>query len=179
MSDLIPSPRYPSHGMDLYHSEADSQEASVVGESVPRMRRTLIDYTVTNRPPMMCDSEDRKRCVGAESRAATERSVSNSPRRSPTQLNLPSFAALEKIPYGSMRSESDDQDDERIDFFLKISPRRSSENRISELRAGFVKSRSTKSRLFGSFNENGEIRKSYSDLKELYREKVRMERNAS
>lgn len=91
-------------------------------------------------------------------------------------LNLPSFLYLdEKSLYRSSSSsgisEESPKHAERIDFFLKVQKtRRSSDSTINELRAGFGannKMRSQKSRLFGSFSENGECRSSYTDLKRV------------
>lgn len=160
-----------SQRLDLFLSAAELHNATFADEQHTRIRRTLIDYTVTNKPPIKSDSDNEGQCVVCGNGTATEIPPSHHSGRSPKPSHLPSFASLERIPYGSMKTESDESD-ERIDFFLKILPRRSSESRINELRAGFnKKSRSPKSRLFGSFSENGEIRQSYKDLKELLRQK--------
>lgn len=172
------SSHYTSRGLDLHLSGAGEQEGNAADGHLPRIRRTLIDYTVTNRLPAGSDSQNCRRSASAGTGTATDGCGSNYRRKSSAPSHLPSFASLEKIPYGSMRSKSDDSD-ERIDFFLKIEPRRSSESRVSEMRAGFEKPRSTKSRLFGSFTENGEIRKSYADFKELLLQKERMEDDGS
>ena len=161
-----------SQRLDHFLAEAE------LHERLPRISRTLVDYTATNRAPIRSDSDNEGECVEAGNGTATEIPPSHHGGRSSTPSHLPSFASLERIPYGSMTMESD-ENDQRIDFFLKILPRRSSESRIKELRAGFnKKSRSPKSRLFGSFSENGEIRQSYNDLKELLRQK-QMEDDAS
>ncbi|KAI2510024.1 hypothetical protein MHU86_4318 [Fragilaria crotonensis] len=173
MSDSSPtrSSYNASQRLDLFLSAAE------LHEHLPRISRTLVDYTATNRTPIRSDSDNEGECVEAGNGTATEIPPSHHGGRSSTPSHLPSFASLERIPYGSMTMESD-ENDQRIDFFLKILPRRSSESRIKELRAGFYKkSRSPKSRLFGSFSETGEIRQSYNDLK-LLREK-QMEDDAS
>ena len=168
-----------SQRLDLFLAEVELQNAADADEQFPAVRRMLIDYTVTNRAPIRSDSEQERQCVTAGKRIATDIPPSHHVRKLPTSSHLPSFASLERIPYGSMKMASDESH-ERIDFFLKIQPRRASGSRINELRAGLnKKSRSTKSRLFGSFYENGEIRQSYNDLKELLRQKQQMEDGAS
>lgn len=167
-----------SQRLDLFLAAAELNNSAAADERNPRIRRTLIDYTVTNRAPIRSESDNEGQCIAGGNGTVTEIPPSRHSGRSPTLSHLPSFASLERIPYGSMKMESD-ENDERIDFFLKIHPRRSSESRLNELRAGFYKkSRSPKSRLFGSFSENGEIRQSYTDLKELLRQK-QMEDDAS
>lgn len=123
-------------------------------ESPPRR---LIDYTVTNR----------QRRVGEV--AAAPLSEAHSPSHQKNKLVLPSFIYLEKISFGSILNGIEaPNDEERVDFFLKVKKRRTKGTIIQNYRLGLEKSRSQKSPLFGSFKESGEYRSSYTDLKEAW-----------
>ena len=150
-------------------------------DELTRPRRKLIDYTVSNRAsPVDGGDEHGKYCrrrplTRSASIDEQKHSSSSRPLTLTTQPScvLPSFSYLERVlPYAgskSMQAYASGEEEERIDFFFKIQPRRSSESKMNELRAGFEKKPRlrSKSRLFGSFTENGEIRRSYTDLKEL------------
>jgi hypothetical protein len=146
-------------------------------------RRKLIDYTISNSHTNRKRSEWAVRQQNDLDSAATSRPLMlpPSPKSKKTtstnesgRLDLPSFSYLEKIPYGSLHladsvpTLASSLPEERVDFFLKVRTTRiKSDSNMLELRAGFRKQRLQKSRLFGSFSENGERRSSYADLKRV------------
>lgn len=138
----------------------DEEELVVEEEEEVYPYRKLIDYTISNRRRQVGDTKRYVRRSGIDLPKNRTNSV------------LPSFIYLEKIPYGSLLKQQQEEgapsDNERIDFLLKVQKRRSSATKIDDFRAGLTKPRSQKSRLFGAFAENGARRSSYTDLKRAW-----------
>ena len=136
----------------------------------PRPRRILIDYTQSKGPNHETGKQGRYSCRPVTNTTSNRDRYEAAPKIT-KKPNFSSFTYPEKLDAESEKLDTSDPTDERIEFFLKIRHRRSSESRIDEIRAGFAKMRSPKSPLFGSFTQNGEIRSSYKDLKDLLHRK--------
>lgn len=128
-------------------------------------QRKLIDYTVSTRQRLISEKD------------AFVRRLPPSPSKPKIDLQtnklvVPSLNYVEKIPYGpvhiTQQEDSLQNNDERIDFFLKLQKRRAPTTKIQDFRAGLEKSRLQKSRLFGAFAGNGVRRSSYTDLKRAW-----------
>lgn len=156
------------------------------------VRKKLIDYTLSNgssssshrdgacEPNAKYYTTTRQFVQHSSKRCSNKKSIaqqrlpkirssfcSTKDHQTSNKLMIPSFNSFEKkIRSSAAIQPASQEDEERIDFFLKVQKKRCESTKMQDFRAGLQKSRSPKSRLFGSFGEDGVRRSSYRDLME-------------
>lgn len=151
--------------LNMAHQDMLFQQELMKAEETTKetAKKKLVDYTISSSSTRRRQKVDEtattsRRCLQPRDFTSTD------PTTNPTRnkVLLPSFKYVDEILHSSSEEE-----EERVDFFLRVKKIRPAGTKMHDFPAGLEKARARKSLLFGSFlSESGARRSSYVDLKE-------------